>query len=65
MSGSLNRRTPDNPVRENDFVTMAQCAKIAVGAANLAVRNAIDEYDRLRRANVWYRRWWRTVRRHP
>lgn len=46
------RRTPEQTVRKNDYVTLEQCVKIAASTAE----RTLQSHERQRRASVWYRR---------
>lgn len=60
---TAQRRSGTNAVREHDYVTMAQCVKIAVGVAEKLIAQAQEQREQDARASVWYRRLWRRIAR--
>lgn len=62
---TAQRRTSTNAVREHDYVTMAQCVKIAVGVAERLIADAEAKRGQEAHARAWHRRLGRWIRRRP
>lgn len=61
MTDTAQRHRANNAVRGNDYVTMEQCVKIAIGVAEKTFAETMERRAQEAHYRVWYRRLWRRI----